>query len=258
MALQSGSERGELEASWAAIDDGIGQLLLPADPALEHAEAATEAAGLPDHGISPNQGLLLQVLARSRGAQSILEIGTFAGYSTIWLARALPFGGRLISLELDPGRAELARRNLATAGLGSRVEVRVGDALASLDHLVTAEGQPFDFVFIDADKERNPEYLERVLELTCPGALIVADNVIRAGAVFDPEVEDPVLDARALDGLRRFLEMLGSDPRVLAAAFQTVGAKGHDGFAIAVTREVDPAPGAGQDDHPIPPGQGDG
>jgi predicted O-methyltransferase YrrM len=237
-ALQSGSEADE-QAKWAAIDDCLGALLLPTDPAFGHARAAALAAGLPDHGISPQQGQLLQLLARAVGARAILEIGTFAGYSTIWLARALPFRGRLLSLELDPARAELARANLAAAGVGHRVEVRVGDALAALDQLVAADAEPFDFVFIDADKERNPEYLERVLELTGPGALIVADNVIRGGAVFDPAVEDPELDATGHAGLRRFLALLGSDPRLDAAAFQTVGGKGHDGFAVALVRAPD-------------------
>jgi predicted O-methyltransferase YrrM len=223
---------------WTALDEGLGELLLVADPTLEGVRERALAIGLPDHGISANQGQLLALLARAKGARQILEIGTFTGYSTIWLARALPFGGRLLTLELDPVRAELARRNLAVAGVEHRVEVRVGDALAALDHLRAAGAEPFDFVFIDADKERNPEYLERILELTRPGALIVADNVIRAGAVFDPEVADPELDAAGLDGLRRFLAMLGSDPRLDAAAFQTVGCKGHDGFAVALVRDL--------------------
>lgn len=235
-ALQSGL--GAEKGRWAAIDADLAELLLQPDPTLEGAQERALAVGLPDHGISANQGQLLGLLARASGARRILEIGTFAGYSTIWLARALPFGGRLLTLELDPARAELARRNLAVAGVEHRVEVQVGDALAALDRLYAAGAEPFDFVFIDADKERNPEYLERILELTRPGALIVADNVVRAGAVFDPEVEDPELDAGGLAGLRRFLEMLGSDPRLDAAAFQTVGCKGHDGFAVALVRDV--------------------
>lgn len=239
-ALQSGLA-GE-QPRWTAIDEKLGELLLPPDPALESIQARALAVGLPDHGISANQGQLLEVLARAHGARRILEIGTFAGYSTIWLARALPFRGQVLTLELDPARAELARRNLAAAGVGPRVEVQVGDALAVLDQLLATGAEPFDFVFIDADKERNPEYLERVLELTRPGAMIVADNVVRSGAVFDPEVEDPEVDAAGLEGLRRFLEMLGSDPRLHAAAFQTVGSKGHDGFAIAVTRGPRPEP----------------
>lgn len=236
------ASESDLEAEqerWTALDERLGELLLPPDPALEAVRERALAGGLPDHGISANQGQLLALLARAHGARRVLEIGTFAGYSTIWLARALPFGGRLLTLELDPGRAELARRNLAVAGVEHRVEVRVGDALAALDQLRAAGAEPFDFVFIDADKERNPEYLELILGLTRPGALIVADNVVRAGAVFDPEVEDPELDAAGLDGLRRFLEMLGSDPRLDAAALQTVGCKGHDGFAVALRRGRD-------------------
>jgi len=226
-------------AAWKTIDEKLADLLIEADPALDGVREQALSIGLPDHGISAGQGRLLEVLARAAGAGRILEIGTFAGYSTIWLARALPFRGRLLTLELDPARAELARRNLEAAGVGGRVEVRVGDALAALDALIAAGEEPFDLVFIDADKERNPEYLERVLELTCPGATIVADNVIRAGAVFDPEIEDPELDAAGHEGLRRFLELLGTDPRLDAAAFQTVGEKGHDGFAIAVVRRPD-------------------
>jgi predicted O-methyltransferase YrrM len=222
------------EDAWAATGDRIDGLLFAPDPALEQAQRAAAAAGLPDHAVSANEGMLLQVLARGGGSRAILEIGTLAGYSTIWLVRALPPGGRLLSLELNPDYAELARWNLAAAGLTEGVEVRAGDALDSLDALLAAGSEPFDFVFLDADKGRNPEYLERVLELTRPGALIVADNVVRAGAVFDPEIEDPVLEPSDHEALRRFFALLASDPRVEATAIQTVGRKGHDGFAIAL------------------------
>jgi predicted O-methyltransferase YrrM len=223
---------------WASVEAEIGALLLPTDPVLERAREASLAAGMPDHGVSPSEGMLLWLLARSHRARAILELGTLGGYSTIWLARALAAGGRLLSLELDPDRAQLARENVAAAGLAERVEVRAGDALAALDDLLATGSERFDFVFLDADKERNPEYLERILELTGPGALIVADNVIRGGAVFDPEVEDPIMPASELAGLRRFFELLASDPRIHAVAIQTVGSKGHDGFAIALTAEA--------------------
>ena len=210
---------------WAEVDDHLAALLAPHDAALDAALAASDAAGLPPHGVSPLQGRLLELLARLQGARAILELGTLGGYSTIWLARALPAGGRLVTLEADPSYAEVARANLARAGLQAAVEVLAGPALETLPTLTG----PFDLVFIDADKRRNPEYLDWALALTRPGSLIVADNVIRGGAVADRGSADP-----SVRGVRRFLELLADEPRVRATAIQTVGAKGYDGFALAL------------------------
>jgi predicted O-methyltransferase YrrM len=168
-------------------------------------------------------------LARLQGARAILEIGTLGGYSTVWLARALPEGGRLVTLEANADYAEVARANIARAGLGELVEVRIGPALDALPQLVAEGGGPFDVVFIDADKRSNPEYLHWALELTRPGSLIVADNVVRGGEVADAASEDP-----SVVGVRRFLDLVAVEPRLSATAIQTVGAKGHDGFALAL------------------------
>ena len=202
---------------------------MPPDAALEATLASSAAAGLPAHEVAPNQGRLLELLARVRGARTILELGTLGGYSTIWLARALPAGGRLTSLEADPRYAEVARANLERAGVAQQVELLVGPATETLAQLAAEARGPFDLVFIDADKRNNPAYLPAVLELSAAGTLIVADNVIRGGAVADPDPADP--DAR---GARRFLELIAADPRLSATAIQTVGSKGHDGLAIAV------------------------
>jgi predicted O-methyltransferase YrrM len=210
---------------WTAVDDHFARLLLPPDPALEAAQAAAAAAGLPAISVSPLQGQLLQILARSIGARRVLEIGTLAGYSTIWLARALPAGGRLVTLEADPKHAEVARANIARAGLATVVDVRLGPALETLPGL---DG-PFDLVFIDADKEGYPGYLDEALRLSRPGTVIVADNVVRGGKVIEPSATDP-----RVGGVRRFNERLAAEPRLLATAVQTVGAKGHDGLAIAL------------------------
>jgi predicted O-methyltransferase YrrM len=209
------------QTPWFRIDAYIEAVYGLEDPVLEHARSG----GLPAGEVSPAQGGLLHVLARAVRAQSILELGTLGGYSTIWLARALPPGGRLVSLEADPAYAAMARANLDRAGLAGAVDIQVGRALETLPVL---EG-PFDFVFIDADKEHNPEYLEWALRLSRPGTLIVADNVVRGGAVLDAESDDP-----SVRGVRRFHELLAAESRVVATAIQTVGAKGHDGFAIAL------------------------
>jgi predicted O-methyltransferase YrrM len=215
------------QEQWSAVDRYLVDLLLPPDPALDAALEASAAAGLPPHGVSPAQGKLLQLLALMQGARAILEIGTLGGYSTIWLARALPAGGRLITLEADPGYAAVARANIARAGLADVVEVRVGRALDTLPLLAAERLGPFDLIFIDADKRSNPEYLGWALELSRPGSAIVADNVVRGGAVAGGD--DPTVQ-----GVRRFYELLAADPRVSATAIQTVGAKGHDGFALGV------------------------
>jgi predicted O-methyltransferase YrrM len=202
---------------WRAVDEYLAALFVPSDPLLE--------AALVPGSVSPLQGKLLQLLARIQGARAILELGTLAGYSTIWLARALPAGGRLVTLEADPERAETARANLARAGLADVIELHVGPALETLPELAG----PFDLIFLDADKRGNPEYLRWALELSQPGSLIVADNVVRDGAVLDAESDDP-----NVRGIRRFNELLAAEPRVSATTIQTVSEKGYDGFAVAL------------------------
>jgi predicted O-methyltransferase YrrM len=214
---------------WSAVDRYITDLLLPPDPSLDAALEASAAAGLPAHNVSPAQGKLLQLLALMQGAHTILEIGTLGGYSAIWLARALPAGGRLVALEADPGYAEVARANVDRAGLADVVELRVGPALDTLPLLAAERRGPFDMIFIDADKRSNAEYLGWALELSRPGSVIVADNVVRGGAVADDGDRDATVQ-----GVRRFYELLTADPRVSATAIQTVGLKGHDGFAIGL------------------------
>lgn len=208
--------------AWNAVDRYLTETLLTPDPALEAALADSHAAGLPAINVAPNQGKLLMLLAQMAGAQRILEIGTLGGYSTIWLARALPPEGRLVTLEYEPRHAEVAARNLARAGFGPRVEVKVG---AAIDTLPSLEG-PFDFIFIDADKNNYPDYFRWSLKLSRPGTVIVADNVVRAGKVLEPGD-----DANAL-GVRRLNELIAAEPRVTATAVQTVGSKGWDGFAL--------------------------
>ena len=229
----AGSHSGGLsQPAWAAVERYYEERLLPADPALEEALAAGEAAGLPPISVSPLQGRFLSVLARGAGARRILEIGTLAGYSTIWLARALPAGGRLVTLELEPKHADVARKNLRRAGLEHAVEVRVGPALASLRALKEEGVEPFDLVFIDADKQGYAGYLEHALPLSHPGTLILADNVVRSGEVADPASQDP-----QVLGVKRFNERLRAERRLAASAVQTVGATGYDGFVIAVVIE---------------------
>ena len=218
---------------WTAVDRYITDLLVPPDPALDAALQASAAADLPPHNVSPNEGKLLLLLARLQGARTILEIGTLGGYSTIWLAQALSTGGRLITLEADPKYAEVARSNIARAGLADVVELRRGRAVDTLRQ-VAAEGRgPFDLIFIDADKSSYPDYLAWALKLSRRGSLIIVDNVVRNGAVVDATSEDP-----SVQGVRRLNEVLSAEPRVTATAIQTVGAKGYDGFAIVlVTQE---------------------
>jgi predicted O-methyltransferase YrrM len=217
------------EVLWTAVDRYFSNLLVSADPALEAVLAASAAAGLPAINVSPVQGKLLQVLARSIGARNVLEIGTLGGYSTIWLARALPDGGRVISLEADPRHVGVARDNIARAGLDDRVEVRLGMALDLLPGLAAAGGPPFDFVFIDADKPNNAAYFDWALRLSRTGSIIVVDNVVRGGDVIAAASDSPTVQ-----GVQRFLERLAAEPRVSATAIQTVGSKGYDGFAIAL------------------------
>ncbi|MGH3758266.1 O-methyltransferase [Actinophytocola sp.] len=213
------------QAQWDAVDDYFSGLLVGPDAALDAALEASDAAGLPRIAVSPTQGKLLHLIARVHGARRILEIGTLGGYSAIWLARALPADGRLVTLEYEEKHAELARANLARAGLAERVEVRVGPAL---DTLPSVEG-PFDLVFIDADKPNNPDYFRWALGLTRPGSVIIVDNVVRGGKVADPASTDP-----SIVGTRRLAELLATEPTVAATTVQTVGAKGYDGFAFAL------------------------
>ncbi len=214
---------------WAAVDSYIGGSLIRPDDALESALRTAAEAGLPAINVSPAQGKLLQLLALGQGARKILEIGTLGGYSTIWLARALPSGGRLITLEAEPRHAAVARANLANAGLGEIAEVRQGPAQDTLPLLHAAGDGPFDLIFIDADKPRYPDYLAWSVRLSRPGTMIIADNVVRNGAVADAASEDP-----NVQGVRRFIEGLAAEPRVSATVMQTVGSKGYDGFAVAV------------------------
>jgi predicted O-methyltransferase YrrM len=221
---------------WSAVDRYITDHLVPADPALEAALRDSDAAGLPPIAVTPNQGKLLELLARVQGAQSILELGTLGGYSTIWLARALGPGGRLITLEADPRFAEVARANIARAGVADVVELRVGAALETLPQLHAEGAGPFDLIFIDADKNNYPGYFEWSLKLSRPGTVIVGDNVVRDGAILDPEAYHPEHGNEIIKGVRRFYELVGAEPRVStsATAIQTVGAKGHDGFALMI------------------------
>lgn len=215
------------EQLWADVDRYLTDLLVGGDEALDGALADSDAAGLPSIAVAPNQGKLLHILARAIQARDILEIGTLGGYSTIWLARALSPGGRLVTLEVDDRHAEIARANLDRAGLAGTVEIRIGPALTTLPSLAG----PFDLVFIDADKENNPEYFTWAVRLTRPGGLIVVDNVVRGGAVIDADHGDSLVR-----DTRRFHEVLAAEPRVLATVIQTVGGKGHDGFAFALVR----------------------
>jgi predicted O-methyltransferase YrrM len=214
-------------SKWTEVDRLVEELLLPDDPVLAASVDDAEAAGLPSIHVSPAQGAFLFVLARATGARRVLEIGTLGGFSTIWLARALPPDGRLVTLELVPAHADVARSNLERAGVADLVEIHVGPALETLP--AHRDEAPFDLVFIDADKPAYPEYLEWAIELSRPGTLIVADNVVRGGAVLDGSS-----DEANVAGARRFLERLGADPRVEATVLQTVGRKGYDGFALAV------------------------
>jgi predicted O-methyltransferase YrrM len=216
------------QQQWTAVDNYFTELLAPADEALAAALSDSDAAGLPQISVAPNQGKLLQLLAQIQGAHRILEIGTLGGYSTIWLARALPADGRLVTLEYSPVHADVARGNLARAGLDKLTEVRVGPALDSLAELVAEGAAPFDLVFIDADKANNPHYVEWSLKLTRPGSLIIVDNVVRNGQVADAASTDA-----SVQGTRNALELIARHPKLTGTALQTVGTKGYDGFALA-------------------------
>jgi predicted O-methyltransferase YrrM len=217
------------ESLWTAVDRYITDMLAPGDPALKAALEASAKAGLPEIQVAPNQGKLLHMLARVQGAREILEIGTLGGYSTIWLARALPKDGRLITLEADPKHAEVAQGNIARAGLAGIVDLRLGPALDTLPKIAAERRGPFDLIFIDADKPSIPDYFTWALKLSRPGSLILVDNVVRGGAVIEPRSEDA-----SVQGVRKFFAMLAAEPRVTSTAIQTVGSKGYDGIAIAL------------------------
>jgi predicted O-methyltransferase YrrM len=214
---------------WADVDRYFESAWLPEDVALDAALADAAAAGLPAIQVSANQGQLLHVLTRARGARRVLEIGTLAGYSTIWMARALPADGRLVTFEIDPRHAAVARRNLERAGVLDRVDLRVGRALDLLPALAAEGGDPFDLTFIDADKSNNADYFRWALRLSKPGSLILVDNIVRKGAILDPGSKD--VD---VEGVRRLREVVAAEPRVAATVLQTVGPKGWDGIAFAV------------------------
>jgi len=219
------------QQQWSAVDSYIVERLVPADPVLTEVLARNQAGGLPLHDVSPTQGKFLHLLARITGAKRILEIGTLGAYSTIWLARALPEGGRVVTLEYDPHHAEIARSNIELAGFSHLVDLRVGAALDTLPG-VEADGLgPFDLVFIDADKPNNPGYLKWALRLSRPGTVIIGDNVVRNGAVVDASSSDT-----RVQGVRTFFDMLAAEPRISGTALQTVGIKGWDGFTIAIVQ----------------------
>jgi len=225
-------EEGASQETWDDVDAYIEDMLLEPDDALEEAVRFSAAEGLPQIAVSPAQGRMLHLLARIHHAELILELGTLGGYSTIWLARALPAGGQVISLELNPHYAEVAAANLTRVGVEDRVDIRIGPALASLDELIAQEAGPFDLVFIDADKAGTPSYFQHALMLTRPGGVIVTDNVVRGGALADADTQE----AGAL-GMRRFHELLArarADGSVSATTIQTVGVKGYDGFTLAL------------------------
>ncbi|MFK0212610.1 MULTISPECIES: O-methyltransferase [unclassified Streptomyces] len=216
---------------WNAVDDYFTDTIAPGDDALTAALAASTAAGLPEIAVAPNQGKLLHLLAATQGARNILEIGTLGGYSTIWLARALPADGRLTTLEYDPAHADVARANIARAGLDKIVEVRTGAALDTLPVLETEGAGPFDLVFIDADKANNPHYVTWALKLSRPGSLIIVDNVVREGRVATEQPGDA-----AVTGTRAMFDLIAAEPRLDATAIQTVGTKGYDGLLLARVR----------------------
>lgn len=214
-----------VDTTWEAVDQYFLDKIVGQDAPLQEAQRAAEAAGLPSISVTPAQGKLLYLLIRLQNARRVLEIGALAGYSAIWMAKALPPGGKLITLECEPRRAELARSNIARAGLSDRVEIRVGEALMTLPQL---QG-PFDLIFIDADKKNNADYFQWALKLSRPGSTIIVDNVVRGGKVADPNGTDE--DAL---GVRRMVDLIAAEPRVSATAFQTVGAKSYDGFLLAL------------------------
>ena len=218
-----------MDERWDAVDAYFEGALFGKDPVLESALKASAAGGLPEIAVAPNQGMLLNILARSIKAQRILEVGTLGGYSSIWLARALPSGGRLITLEVEKKHADVARANFERAGLADKIELRLGRGIDLLPKLAAEKPQPFDLVFIDADKPSNADYFDWAMKLTRKGSIIIVDNVVRGGAVAEPKSTDA-----AVKGVHRLVEHLKAEKRVMTTALQTVGVKGYDGFTISV------------------------
>lgn len=214
---------------WKQVDEYFTDALIAPSETFAAALEANRAAGLPAIDVTPLQGRFLELLLRAAGARRVLEIGTLGAYSTLWLARALPENGIVVTLELDARHAEVARTNLNNAGLAQRVDLRLGPASETLAAFVAEPVAPFDFIFIDADKSGYPEYLQWSLKLSRPGTLIIADNVVRDGKVIDPHDSDP-----NIQGVRRFTDLVAAEPRLSATVLQTVGSKGYDGFAVAV------------------------
>jgi predicted O-methyltransferase YrrM len=235
IALQAAGRGLEKDGgpTWTEVDHFIAGMLIGDDPVLDAALSANKAAGLPSIDVSPAQGKLLHLLARMTGARRILEIGTLGGYSTIWLARALGPGGRVTTLEIDPHHGRVAEANVARAGLAERVEILIGPALETLERMVAGSVEPFDFVFIDADKQSNADYFRLAVALSRPGTAIVCDNVVREGRVIDPASGDP-----AVEGTRRLFDEVAATPGLTATAIQTVGIKKWDGFVLALVEET--------------------
>jgi predicted O-methyltransferase YrrM len=216
---------------WTSVDDYIGEMLVKQDASLDAVVAASDAGGLPPIQVSPPQGKFLAMLVTLMGARNILEVGTLGGYSTIWMARAVPEGGKVVTLEIDQKHADVAARNFEKAGVSDRVELHVGNARETLPKLIAKGYGPFDLSFIDADKVSNPDYFGWALEMSRPGSVIIVDNVIRDGKVVDASSDDP-----SVKGVRRLNELMAGNPRIDATALQTVGVKGYDGFSIAMVR----------------------
>ncbi|MFP4974406.1 O-methyltransferase [Paenibacillus sp. CN-4] len=217
---------------WAEVDDYLTERLIPQDSIMDEVLAANKEAGLPEIDVTPGQGQLLQIFARMQGAKRILEIGTLGGYSTIWLARALPEGGQLVTLEIDPGAAQTARSNFKRAGVEKKITLRNGEALMELARMEEEGTEPFDLIFIDADKPNNPGYLKWALRFAHPGTVIIGDNVIRDGEIVAENSGDP-----RVQGVRTFFDLISAEPRLTATAIQTVGGKGYDGFLIGIVEE---------------------
>jgi predicted O-methyltransferase YrrM len=217
------------QETWTAVDGYLAEKLIPSDPALDSAQAATAAAGMPAISVSPTQGKLLELLAMTLRAKSILEIGTLGGYSTIWLARGLASGGKIITLEKEPKHADVARANIARAGFAEVVELRVGSALDLLPKLASEDHEPFDLVFIDADKQNIPAYFDWAVTLAHAGSMIIVDNVVRDGDVINADTDDT-----GTQGVRRFFDRVSTSALVTSTAIQTVGVKGYDGFTLSI------------------------
>ena len=222
-----------MEPTWNEVDEYFVERLIPSDDVLDAALADSTAEGLPAISVTPTQGKFLALLVKLVSARRILEIGTLGGYSTIWMARAIPKSGRIISLEIDEHHAEVARSNVERAGLAKQVEIRVAPATESLARLIAKRVKPFDVVFIDADKERTLEYFEAAIQLSHPGTVIVVDNVVRKGEIVDAASSD-----KSVRGMQRFMDRLATESRVEATALQTVGSKGYDGFVLALVTEA--------------------